>query len=61
MDFIRLLRDRDMFGSRPHQARNTMTENLFSHPAETEIDTTATTDQDSAEPVTMPVFSHLGK
>lgn len=36
-----------------------MTENLFSHLTETDADTT--TEDQSAEPVTMPVFSHLGK
>jgi hypothetical protein len=39
-----------------------MTENLFSHPAETEPRATAadetTTNEHSSEPVAMPVFSH---
>lgn len=42
-----------------------MTENLFSHPfshpAESDVDTTATAKQESTEPVTMPEFSHLGQ
>lgn len=38
---------------------NSTTESLFSHPAETEVD--ATSKNDSAAPVAMPVFSHLGK
>ena len=70
MDLIRLSPDRDMYRSGLVKPRNTMTENsttennsttesLFSHPAETEVD--ATSKNDSAAPVAMPVFSHLGK
>lgn len=36
-----------------------MTESLFSHAAQTSADTT--TNDEFAEPVTMPVFSHLGR
>lgn len=39
-----------------------MTENLFSHAADATARTTETsTADDASEPVTMPVFSHLGK
>lgn len=53
--------DRDTSRSGPSK-KETMTENLFSHPVETTEQATAadttTNDNTSSEPVEMPVFSH---